>query len=354
MEQEAKKNWWPLVFGGLVVVLLGCGLMTLIFGGAAGWLAFTNPDSKSDSTTSPTAGNASTPVATNISLATAPATAISQESSSPTVAAPPTDASPTDAPPADSPPADAPPANPPAEGLVSHVHPGGWEVDLSSQWRVDFDPDSGTMDMYNYPADVPGSGVFEPGMTRITVHPKGPTASLAELMAKHPASGDMHSTQLEENLILPGGVEAVRREGSSEMGTYVELYYVIKGLGYQAIGFGEKAPFDEAMRTLRPAPGSDSASNAPAASAGALCSSRDSTEEVELKVENQGVFGVSVQWMDFDCTPVERKTLAPDESYSTKATVGHVFAAGGHGHDHGSYVIPSGGGTWTITGPVAP
>ena len=206
------------------------------------------------------------------------------------------------------------------------------------------------MDMYNYPADTAGSGAFEPGMTRITVHPKGPAGSLAELLAQNSSSGPNHSTQLEENLSLPGGVEAVRRKGSSEMGSYVELYFVIDGLGYQAIGFGEEAPFDEAMRTLRPATGS---SSAPQTSAdGALCSSSDSSEEVEIKIENQGVFGVTVQWMGFDCMPDERATLAPGDEYSTKATVGHVFAAGGHGHDHGSYTVPSGGGTWTITGPV--
>ena len=40
MEQAEKRNWWPWVFAGLLVVLLGCGLMTLVLGGTAGWLAW--------------------------------------------------------------------------------------------------------------------------------------------------------------------------------------------------------------------------------------------------------------------------------------------------------------------------
>ncbi len=82
------------------------------------------------------------------------------------------------------------------------------------------------------------------------------------------------------------------------------------------------------------------------------CSPRDEGAEVEIRIENEGPFTVFVNWIDFDCNAVEVTVLAPDDVHYETTTVGHVFTAGGHGYDHGTYVVPAGGGTWTITGPT--
>ena len=39
-EQVAKRKWWPWALAGAVVVMLGCGFMTLVTGGVASWFAW--------------------------------------------------------------------------------------------------------------------------------------------------------------------------------------------------------------------------------------------------------------------------------------------------------------------------
>lgn len=251
MEQAGQRSWWPWALAGVVALILGCGFITLVFGGAAGWLVWTSRDD---------GGGAPPPAATAASAATqARPTVSTAAASAPTSAAvnAPTSAGAAEAPDASS------PAEPQGQ-MVTYAHPDGWAVDLGTQWRVEDSEASGELNLYNYPADTPGSGAFEPGQTRIRIEPHGPAGTLADFVATFPTQMQVFEEQYpllsEERWSLPAGLEAVRRDFDVNQ----QLLFVVNGLGYEALGMGEKAPFDEAMRTLRPMP-----TRAPGPAAGA-------------------------------------------------------------------------------------
>ena len=351
MEQAGQRNWWPWALAGVVVMTIGCGFMSLVFGGAAGWLALSSRDRGAE--TASQAATATTPArpTARVNVAEAPSSASAGEAPASAGAGEASSSAAVEAPAQPPPAAEAPAQPPPAEpqgGLVTHVHPGGWAVDLGTHWRVEFAEESPESNMYNYSADVLGSGNFEPGMTRVRIEARGPSGALPDFVATLPSEIQQFDTTYpmisEELWSLPDGLQAMRRD----FDVIQELVFVVHGLGFVATGMGDPAPFDEAMRTLRPV----AATFSPAAlSEGPPCSQRDSAPALVI-IENSGVFGVTIQWIDYDCNPVEVISLAPGESLTQQTGVGDVFTAGGHGYDHGTYVVPDGGGTWTITGPV--
>lgn len=240
MEQPAKtRKWIPCALGGVVVLVLGCGFLNLfVLGGAAGWFALTNLEGGAASSAQPTTANA--PAKPTVSTSRVEASASPAAAETPRVAA-------TDAP-------AEPPSSSSPSGMATHVHPGGWAVELGTQWRVELPESQGESNLYNYPADRPGSGAFEPGQTRIRIAEHGSAGTLDEFVATFPTEMQLFETQLplrsEERWTLPGGLEAVRRD----FGELQVLLFVVDGRGYEATGMGESSPFDEAMRTLRPVP----------------------------------------------------------------------------------------------------